>query len=240
MKDYSNFIPSSHGFITHYEIVGEEIHVYTVESKKGEPHKYPLTSDWLKHIETRLENQYRLIIENRTIVENLTQKKLVDKYWPTAIILTIISIIGGLILFTVNTYIALFALIGISFIPITVTKQIIDNQIKQLKQEFDSYQVYLEDKQKIEQLSEIDPNITNELNTKTTNILKLNESLIEKAVQENKFNINFMDQASLKELQKLISRYMISKDILEEPKFQEPKPQPKSKPKKKTRSKKNK
>lgn len=223
MKDYSQFIPNSFGFITKYEIIGEKIYVYTTESKKGEPHDYPLTADWLRFVEKRLETQYQLVIENRAVIEEYFYNKLAKQVHIPMFVITAIAIIIAVIIAAVSNPLLSIPAFSAALLSIIGGNYITNSKRKQFAEELNLYQTYLENRKDIEDLSCADPNITKYLSDKTTRKLQDNKTLVKKELTDTAFTVEFMDTTSLKNLKKLLSRYMISKSLLEEQTFSIPK-----------------
>lgn len=222
MKDYSNLIPTSYGFVTKYEIVGDEIHIYTSETKKGEPHKYPLNEEWLSKIERRLENQYRLITENRAIVKKTKVKELISKISPITTTSISALIVGAVFCIINSLTIVCGLLVSIALLLALGKNAIIKQYAKKLDSEFDLIEAYLQNKNGIEDLSQTDKNITAYLSKSATKRLNENQSLKENGTISNAFNVDFMDKTSNHELRKMLDRYTISKSLLEEQSFVAP------------------
>lgn len=221
MKDYSNLIPTSHGFVIKYEIVGDEIHIYTSETAKGEPHKYPLSEEWLSKIEKRLENQYQLVVENREIVKKVQIKEFVSKINPTmnfgGVTCAILSII-----FAINNMALCIPLSIAAPILVFGKRAVIKKYAKQIDSELDIIEAYLHNKQEIEELSQTDKNITTYLSKSASKRLSTNQSMKENGTITNAFNVDFMDKTNNQELRKMLDRYTISKALLEEQTFINP------------------
>jgi len=232
MKDYSNLIPTSHGFVTKYEIVGDEIHIYTSESKKGEPHKYPLSEEWLSKIEKRLENQYQLIIENREIVKKVSINEYASKISPVMNIGGVVCAISSIIL-AINSMWLCVPLVLAAFLLVFGKRAVIKKHAKQIDDELDIIQAYLENKDEIEELSKTDKNITAYLGYSASKRFKTNQSLKDNGTIASAFNVDFMDKTNNKELRKMLDRYTISKALLEEQSFVNPLPKSKKKTRKK-------
>lgn len=221
MKDYSDLIPTSYGFVTKYEIIGNEIHIYTPETKRGEPHKYPLNEEWLSKIEKRLENQYQLIIENRQIVKKFKIKKLIAKIAPPMNIGGVLFVITAIIC-AINNILLWFPLFLTALLLILVQRPIIKKYAKQVDNELNLIEAYLQNKDNIEELTQNDPNITKHLSKNTKKQLIENQNLKEKGSITSVFNVDFMDKTNDKDLRKILDRYTISKSLLEPQTFVKP------------------
>lgn len=221
MKDYSDLIPTSYGFVTKYEIIGNEIHIYTPETKRGEPHKYPLNEEWLSKIEKRLENQYQLIIENRQIVKKFKIKKLIAKIAPPMNIGGVLFVITAIIC-AINNILLWFPLFLTALLLILVQRPIIKKYAKQVDNELNLIEAYLQNKNNIEELTQNDPNITKYLSKNTKKQLIENQNLKEKGSITSVFNVDFMDKTNDKDLRKILDRYTISKSLLEPQTFVKP------------------
>lgn len=221
MKDYSDLIPTSYGFVTKYEIIGNEIHIYTPETKRGEPHKYPLNEEWLSKIEKRLENQYQLIIENRQIVKKFKIKKLIAKIAPPMNIGGVLFVITAIIC-AINNILLWFPLFLTALLLILVQRPIIKKYAKQVDNELNLIEAYLQNKDNIEELTQNDPNITKYLSKNTKKQLIENQNLKEKGSITSVFNVDFMDKTNDKDLRKILDRYTISKSLLEPQTFVKP------------------
>lgn len=221
MKDYSDLIPTSYGFVTKYEIIGNEIHIYTPETKRGEPHKYPLNEEWLSKIEKRLENQYQLIIENRQIVKKFKIKKLIAKIAPPMNIGGVLFVITAIIC-AINNILLWFPLFLTALLLILVQRPIIKKYAIQVDNELNLIEAYLQNKDNIEELTQNDPNITKYLGKNTKKQLIENQNLKEKGSITSVFNVDFMDKTNDKDLRKILDRYTISKSLLEPQTFVKP------------------
>lgn len=218
MKDYSKYIPSSFGFITKLEIVGEEIHVWTPENKR-EPHKYPLSE--LPRYQKRLENQYNLIIQNKAVIKEELMNKVGNDVFltivaldaPLALAIAIMTIFESLMCLTLLAIPAAITILG---------SLLIKKVEKNFDEEMNIYELYLQERTKIETLSKNDKNITEHLSEKTNNRIKTNEELQQQGIIPEVFDIDLMDKTSLKQLQKLLTKYQISKSLQEKQVFVNP------------------
>lgn len=219
MKDYSKYIKSEYGFITDIKTNIEEntIEVTTSKSKKGEPHIYVLTKENLEKLYERLENQYKLLINNqfRILEDHKNERKRKTKW---------IDIVGfaGLALTVMVSFVsfiqAMFLLILSS--SILLGKHFIEkNQENKFKEELETYKYYLENRKKIESQDKKDNNITININTKTNNELVDNQELVNQQLIDETFNIGLMDKISLKQLKEILLRYKISKSLEEDQYF---------------------
>ena len=151
MKDYSQFIPSPYGFITKYEIKDGKIYIYV--SKSNKPNIYPATKESIEYFDSRLETQYKLIVENKKIIEEYLVNKRMNKITP--IVLTIVAILTiltfttgltGILPWAITAFIATGSIISI----IGIHK----NQIKKCKQEMNAIEIYLKNREDIENKSQ--------------------------------------------------------------------------------------
>lgn len=210
MKDYSNYIPNSFGFITKLEIVGDKIHVWTPENKKGEPHKYGIEE--LSRFQSRLETQYKLILKNKDIIKEDRMKKI-NKILTTIgfVICTPIVLAIALAAILVSTKYSLALAIPAA---IVISEAIISQRTsKRIDEEMITYELYLKERASIESLSKKDENITEHLSKRTNQRIKTNAEMQEQGIINEVFNIDFMDKTSLQQLQKLLTKYQISKSL---------------------------
>ena len=219
MKDYSKYIKSEYGFIIDIKTNIEEntIEVTTSKSKKGEPHVYVLTKENLEKLYQRLENQYKLLINNqfRILEDHKNERKRKTKW------IDIIAF-AGLALTAIVSFVsfiqAMFLLILSS--SILLGKHFIEkNQENKFKEELETYKYYLENRKNIESQDKKDNNITININTKTNNELVDNQELVNQQLIDETFNIGLMDKISLKQLKEILLRYKISKALEEEQYF---------------------
>lgn len=231
MKDYSNLIPSSFGFITSYEIVGEKVHVYTPENKKGEPQIYPLSK--LPEIEARLENQYQLIVENKKAVKASVLRTVINKVKKILILPVSVLAVAGIASIILSSYIIsipAFISLALTLLAGGIT---INTTSKRFDEEMIAAETYLENRKDIEETSEKDENVTEYLSEKTKQKINNNNELKTQGIIPETFNIDFLDKTSLKEMKKLLTRYMISKGLEQEQVFVSPKKKSNSKKRKK-------
>ena len=221
MKDYSKFIPSSFGFITKYEIVGDEIHIYTPETKKGQPHKYPATKEKIAYFESRLKKQYQLIVENKAFLQKTIATEATRKILPvTTIIAIVMAIIAVCNIALTSLPIWLSAIVGAGALAIGIGGPVIVSQIvKTFSNETDIAEVYLNKRADIEALNKEDKNVTEYLSKTATKRLESNEELKGKRRLDTIFSIDFLDKSTLRDLKKLITRYLISRDLKAEQQF---------------------
>lgn len=219
MKDYSKYIKSEYGFIIDIKTNIEEntIEVTTSKSKKGEPHVYVLTKENLEKLYQRLENQYKLLINNqfRILEDHKNERKRKTKW------IDIIAF-AGLALTAIVSFVsfiqAMFLLILSS--SILLGKHFIEkNQENKFKEELETYKYYLENRKNIESQDKKDNNITININTKTNNELVDNQELVNQQLIDETFNIGLMDKISLKQLKEILLRYKISKALEEDQYF---------------------
>lgn len=219
MKDYSKYIPSSYGFITKLEIVGEEVHVWTPATKKSEPHKYPVSE--LPRLQKRLENQYNLIIKNKKIIKEEVMSKAGSNILMSIIAISAPTLLVSLILAVMESLMFL-TLLAIPAAYAFVASKSLNKTEASFEETMELYELYLKERKSIETLSKDDENITIHLNDKTNNRIKTNEELQQNGIISETFNIDFMDKTSLKELKKLLTKYQISKSLLEPQVFVNP------------------
>lgn len=219
MKDYSKYIKSEYGFIIDIKTNIEEntIEVTTSKSKKGEPHVYVLTKENLEKLYQRLENQYKLLINNqfRILEDHKNERKRKTKWID-------IVAFAGLALTAIVSFVsfiqAMFLLILSS--SILLGKHFIEkNQENKFKEELETYKYYLENRKNIESQDKKDNNITININTKTNNELVDNQELVNQQLIDETFNIGLMDKISLKQLKEILLRYKISKSLEEDQYF---------------------
>jgi len=222
MKDYSKFIQNSYGFITKYEIVGDEIRIYTAESEKGEPHKYPANKEWIKYVEDRLENQYRLLVDNKNIFkEEFVEKKCYKIYLVTSILGSILLLASVILLLLGQSLLSISFAVSLMAMFFGNTA-IVSKMNKDFDKEIEVIEAYLNNREKIENISKKDRNITDYLSSKTTKRIKENKALSDCQVLDSTFNIDFMDKTSLKDLKKMLNRYFISMGMESEQTFVAP------------------
>lgn len=231
MKDYSNLIPTSYGFITKYEIIGDEIHIYTPETKKSEPHKYPLNEEWLSKMEKRLENQYQLIIENRDIVKKFKIRELIKKIVPPMNIGSGIFALAAIIC-AINNLLVCLPLLSVALLLVFGKKIIIKKYTQKIDNELNLIEAYLQNKENIEELSQCDSNITAYLSKSARKQLDENQKLKERGTITSTYNVDFMDKTNPKDLRTMLDRYTISRSLLEPQTFVNPYPEKESKTKK--------
>lgn len=219
MKDYSKYIPSLYGFITKLEIVGEEVFVWTPATKKSEPHKYPVSE--LPRLQKRLENQYKLIIENKKVIKEEFMSKAGSNVFLSVIAVSTPILLATLIL-TVMESLMFLTLLAIPATFAFVSSKSLNKAEENFDETMQLYELYLKERKSIETLSKNDENITIHLNDKTNNRIKTNEELQQNGIISEIFNIDFMDKTSLKELKKLLTKYQISKSLLEPQVFVNP------------------
>lgn len=220
MKDYSEFMKNEYGFITNINIDKENncIEVMTSKSKKGEPHIYNLTKENLNKLYKRLENQYKLLIENsEEIYENNKNKKLLVSTFITACIIT--SLILSAISLFLTKLLPLLLSVVLSLTCISVY-EILKNQQKKYKEMIELYKFYLENSKEMEEYIKKDLNIQSQIKDKTAEVISLNEELQNEELIDNIYDINLMDKLSLKELKNMLLRYKISKALDEEPYYE--------------------
>ena len=218
MKDYSKFIQSSYGFITKYEIVDDEIHIYTAESKKGEPHKYPANKEWISYVESRLENQYKLLFANKEMIKkDYLKKKDMSLVVAIASVCAILLSLGVFLSLSVVWPLMLtLGAVGFAFLG---NSAVLDNATKEFDEEMKILEVCINKRNEIEKRSRQDKNVTEYLSFQAAKRLANNEELRKMGTLDSSFNIDFMDKTKLKDLKKLLQRYLISVGLTEEQKF---------------------
>lgn len=223
MKDYSEFIKSEYGFITNIDIDKENnrIEVMTSKSKKGEPHIYCLSKENLDRLYKRLENQYKLLIENSEEIyennkNNKNKKFLVSTFVTTCIITALILSAVSLFL---TKLLPLLLSIVLSLTCISVYA-ISENKQKKYKEMIELYKFYLENSKEMEEYIKEDLNIQSQIKDKTADVISLNQELQNERLIDNVYDINLMDKVSLKELKNMLLRYQISKALDEEPYYE--------------------
>lgn len=156
-----------------------------------------------------------MIVENRDVVRKSTEKNLVDKLFPILTILTVLSAAGALVFLILNSGWIFATLAGV-ILPYSIGQTIVSNKLKSFDREMAIFEAYLKSKGDMEELSKTDPNITAYLSKSATKELNHQETLKQAGTIEHTLNIDFMDKVSLQDLRQLLSRYMISKSLLEE------------------------
>lgn len=216
MKNYSNFI---NGFINKYEIKDEEILIYTPLTKNDEPYTMPATKENIKNIEERLENQYKLVIENQyEILKHSRSKNLMLLIIYTVVgfvsLFTILILLGSSMFTSILSGIFLSSIFGINYK--------IDKSENDLLEELKEYKRYMENRIKIEEIAEKDKNITKYLSQDTISKIEENKKLKEQNSIESVYNIDLMDKISLIDLRKILTRYKIAEALQEEQNFKLP------------------
>lgn len=206
----------TYGFITKLKIKGDELHVYTKETAKGEPNKYPLREKITEYSE-RLENQYRLITdeENITIVKNDLINSSRKKLNKTLLILSIIVFLG-----TFFSSLALSTLLPLCIgVAVEISLMIghattLNKIIKNFDEEMDMVKTYLYSRSDMEKMSKKDPNVISNLKPSTLNRININNELYRDNMIPDIFDITLLDDlmskaTSKKELNKLLKSYLI-------------------------------
>ena len=223
MKDYSKFIQSSYGFITHYEIVGDEIHIYTAETEKDEPQKMVATKENIAAVEARLENQYVMLLKNKDVIKEEGLKKVRELLLKVFGVGLSVVLVATVVLWIMQSalpaiFLAILAITGgaaCSALTIAKMDKNFENQMHSIRE-------YLEERQNIEERSKSDENITSYLSKKAKNKINTNNKLKKNGIIPNAFNIDFMDKADLEDLKKLLTRYSISVELEEKQYFVAP------------------
>lgn len=217
MKDYSNFIKSSFGFVTGYDIENGEVLVHTPHTKRDEPQKYSTNS--ANYFDSRIGEQYKMIIEHQDEIIEYNRKRATKIIIPTYVVLGVITAVlffaygSGLI---IGTGLGVFLLTGVSF------ASAMKNSEEKFKENLRQYDKYIRNRQKIEEIEKCDPNITSYLNETTLSFIEENKQLKQQGIIDSIFNINLMDKMSLKELKILLLRYKISEGLYQEQTFHIP------------------
>lgn len=223
MRDYSKYIQSSHGFITKYEIKDGKIYVYTSESKNKEPHIYPANKEWINSIETRLERQYNMLINNKQAIKKDYLKKISN---PTRLIflslIILFLLLGSIISLSNVTILPFLCSLIPSIFGIFISESIIINKKNKFDEELSLIETYVKNKKDIEKVNVKDQNVTNYLSTRSNKVYIEKTDLKEKGIIDNIFNIDFMDSISLKELKNLLNRYLICKGLKSEQTYVNP------------------
>ena len=163
MKDYSEFIRLPEGFITSIKPILETktIEVLTSMSKKNQPHVYTLTKENLERLYTRLEKQYKLLIENKdSILKELSTKR------ENKLKIADITSVGVSVALLLTAFFApeLNFLFVAGLVPAvgTITTTIISRN--KFKKDFndmiETYNYFINNKEEIESLAKADENIT--------------------------------------------------------------------------------
>jgi len=247
MNDYSKYIKSEYGFITNIEtnIENKTIEVTTSKTKKGQPHIYDLNKENIQKLYHRLENQYRILIENKDeILENITKetdKKFswIFKLGFGILILTLATSI--ICMFTSDLLLLIPQIIGALFGGglVYCFNSIVTKKEKSLNRIISTYKYYLDNRKEMEQKVREDENILSYIDTKTNDLILENQLLIAKNLTDELFDIQFMDKIPVEQLEEMIERYQISKSLEEEQYFyieKEPVEEEKSTGKKKIRT----
>lgn len=224
MKDYSQFIPNSFGFITKYEIVEDEIHVYTPETKKGQPHKYPATKEKIAFFEDRLKKQYELVVENREFLKEQVAQESKKTILPvTSIAAAVMALVAAGIVALSSLPVWVAAILGTAALATGIAGPVmVSHTTKQFEQETELARIYLDKRADIDAVSKDDSNVTAYLSKSATKKLSATEELRKKKRIDTRFSIDFLDKASLKDLKQLIARYLISTNINKEQQFVRP------------------
>lgn len=219
MKDYSKYIKNEYGFILDIKtnIDEKKIEVVTSKTKKGQPLVYELTKENLEKFYKRLETQYSLLIENKDKVFEDYKKDIKNKFFWIDIVsytilfvsalYSIVSIIPALVGFVIGSTV-LISKYGVQ-----------KHNEKQLENQFEAYEFYIENRKAIEELESKDSNITYNVDTRTNNELVDNQALANENLIDSVFDIQLMDKISLKQLREILLRYRITKALEEEQYF---------------------
>jgi len=222
MKDYSEFIKEEHGFITSIKpnLETKTIEVMTSMSKKGEPHVYTLTKENIQRLYTRLEKQYKLLIENKDSILNGLESKREMKLKIadfTGIGLSVVLILTAFLAPELNFLFAVGLLPAIGTITSTIT--IRTKFKKDFNDMIETYNYFINNKEEIESLAKTDENVTSIISVDSHNKLKKSEQLVEEKLTDEQYTIQLIDNLSLKDLREISLRYKISKALDSEPYF---------------------
>lgn len=225
MKDYSEFIKSEYGFIRKIEIIDDEILITTSKTKKGQPHKYELTKENVQKYFGRLEKQYQMVIDNQDKIKE--EKSIFSKMGGIILILVMLTAVFGIMTVVVPTASSILSGVATvlgSLFAITSVGSLLADKLFQKKFEkaIETYKYFLEHRQELESAVMKDKNITSYINNKTQNIIQENEALVKTNKVEDIFNINLMDEISLKQLKELLLRFKISQSLEDEQHFEIP------------------
>lgn len=229
MKDYSKYfqniessdIDSSYGYITKLEVVGEEVHVWTPQTKKDDPRKYGIEE--LPHYLEKLEKQYQLIIENQEVIKKDYMKKIIKIMITIAIAVILpLMIKGASLMLSGSLLTGLPLLISSPLIGGFLTAIGISKIDDKFGEKMYTYNYFLSKRTDIEIQSKSDKNITENLSRSTVKSIKSKEELKESGTIGQVYDIDFMDKTSLKQLRKIITNYNQSKCLSEEQVFINP------------------
>lgn len=223
MKDYSEFIKEEHGFITSIKPNSETktIEVMTSMSKKGEPHVYTLTKENLERLYTRLEKQYKLLIENKDSILNQQEAKREKKLKAADIAGVGVSAALLLTAFFAPELNFLFIVCPIPTIGAFTSTFIAKSKFrKDFNDMIETYNYFITNKAEIESLAKTDENITSIISVDSYNKLKKSEQLVEEKITDKQYTIQLIDTLSLKDLREISLRYKISKALDSDPYFE--------------------
>ena len=220
MKDYSKYIKSSYGFITKYVVDRDQIFVYTAESEKDKPHVYLATKENLKYIDERLENQYKLILQNRNFIESDYSKTVCDKIIKIGEIILCVLFVGTMFASNILN-IALPLVLGIilgssAFIGSTLFAEY---KREKLKEYLDLCQDYLNNRENLSIKRENDSNVIRSLSGKTLELIEKKEKQKDVGLIDSAFDIDLMDKMELQDLRRLLINYRICREIKNEQTF---------------------
>lgn len=232
MKDYSNFFKNPHGFILNYTIENGEILVYTSKSKKGQPHRIPATPENIKEIESKLEKQYKMIIEHQDEIINYINDSKTKKHTFSLLvigILSLICILGGPSIYpNISQELYLMTGVGATLSTVIIPIFLMNRSSKKLKVEMKTYEDFIKNMQGMEKQLENDINLTEYLSKSATDMIDDRTSSKQKGNLDTVLNIDFMDKTSLKDLRNMLLRYKISRGLESEQRFSIPTNKPKT------------
>lgn len=210
MKDYSQFMKNKNSYILGYEIEGDEVLVYFANTDKTKPNIYPATKEVIEMLDKRMEEQYKILIDNnKTMMKNKFSKVLILSSIPLLILMVFVLANLG-----ISNSISLYSLIIINGALITglISKEIISaKNYEQIR----TYQRYLESKDILSNSIKKDQNIARYISEEARLDLEVQQELVDKNLIDDPFNINFMDNASIKDLKEILHRLEIYKEMQE-------------------------
>lgn len=222
MKDYSEFIKEEHGFITSIKpnLETKTIEVMTSMSKKGEPHVYTLTKENIQRLYTRLEKQYKLLIENKDSILNQLESKREKKLKIADFASVGVSIALLLTAFFAPELNFLFIVSPIPTIGAFTSTFISKSKFrKDFNDMIETYNYFITNKEEIESLAKTDENVTKVITVDSYQKLKKSEKLVNEKLTDEQYTIQLIDNLSLKDLKEISLRFKISKALATDPYF---------------------
>lgn len=224
MKDYSNFIQTPYGFIKKYEIIDNQLMVYTTESKRGEPHIYTATKENISYIDERLGNQYNMILKNRKIIKKDFMKKKCQPINLAGLFTFGATVLAGSCVAIELATVMPLILTGLVGSIVLVSAYAITTSMEhKFDTTMDIYQDYLNQRENIAKKKIEDANVTRYLSDNATCKIKEKEQLRDSGLIDMPFNIDLMDKVKLKDLKKLLVSYYICEDLRQKQNFVVPK-----------------